>query len=358
MIPVKKRLIPLYEHLATNFLGKKFERPGDKIAYIFLAADQNNLGDLAIRQAQEWFLKEILPKDYTVVSITQNDTYLFTKSIRKQLKAEDIILLQGGGSFGDLYPKADYGRIFLCKYFKHKPIVSLPQTIFFSKSNYGRWRKSINRKSISKLSNLILATREQKSYRMAQKLFNNNKVILAPDIVLSLLPKIRERHNQDKKRSGIIVTFRSDTEKYISDSDSLSIMSVLKSSSNIISKIDTDNGGDRVITTTEGFKKVTSLLDKYSSAKLVVTDRLHGMIFAAITGTPCIVLPNSNHKIKETYTSWLHICNYIVFSEKFNEKTFAKQVKRMTGNSFTTNYGTVSFSFKNLEECILKTIGN
>ena len=84
MIPIKKRLIPLYETIAVNFMGKTFNRPSDKIAFIFLAADQNNLGDLAIRQAQEWFIQKLLP-EHAVISITQADTYLYLKSIREQI---------------------------------------------------------------------------------------------------------------------------------------------------------------------------------------------------------------------------------------------------------------------------------
>lgn len=38
---------------------------------------------------------------------------------------------------------------------------------------------------------------------------------------------------------------------------------------------------------------------KFRECELVITDRIHGMIFAAITGTPCIAL--SNYKIKGTY---------------------------------------------------------
>lgn len=48
----------------------------------------------------------------------------------------------------------------------------------------------------------------------------------------------------------------------------------------------------------------------------MLTDKLHGMIFLYITGTPCIVLANDNHKIEETYKHWLNNANYIRFIEK------------------------------------------
>ncbi len=36
--------------------------------------------------------------------------------------------------------------------------------------------------------------------------------------------------------------------------------------------------------------------DQFSKSGLVITDRLHGMIFAAITGTPCIAIDNKSKK--------------------------------------------------------------
>jgi exopolysaccharide biosynthesis predicted pyruvyltransferase EpsI len=37
----------------------------------------------------------------------------------------------------------------------------------------------------------------------------------------------------------------------------------------------------------------------------VVTDRLHGLIFSVIHGTPCVAIENSNHKIRSTWQTWL-----------------------------------------------------
>lgn len=52
----------------------------------------------------------------------------------------------------------------------------------------------------------------------------------------------------------------------------------------------------------------------FKSSELIITDRLHGMIFAAITSTPCIAVSNYNHKIKAQY-NWIKHLNYIRFCE-------------------------------------------
>ncbi len=350
MIPIKKRLIPLYENIATNFMGKTFNRPSDKIAFIFLAGDYSNLGDLAIRYAQEKFINNILP-DYTVVSMSQSDTYIYLKSIRQQLNKNDIIFLQGGGNFGDLYPKADYGRLFICNFFNKSKICVFPQTILFTSTKYGDWRKKSNVNAIKKQPNLTIFTRENKSYKIARNLFHPEKVQLCPDIVLSLLPSIRE--NKDSiKRSGIIVTLRSDIEKSLSERDRELIIQSLIQSGNKLQYLDTDKGDSGVVSMGIGLKKVKNFLNKYSASELVVTDRLHGMIFATITGTPCIVLSNSNHKIEGTYKDWLKDCNYIKFIGDFSIDKFNEQKSILLNKSFKSNYGSVELSFQNLKKYV------
>ena len=49
---------------------------------------------------------------------------------------------------------------------------------------------------------------------------------------------------------------------------------------------------------------------QFSSSKLVVTDRLHGMIFSAITNTPCICFDNKNGKVSAQY-EWIRNNSYV-----------------------------------------------
>lgn len=53
-------------------------------------------------------------------------------------------------------------------------------------------------------------------------------------------------------------------------------------------------------------------LEERASSKLLITDRLQGMVFAAITGTPCIVLNNNHYKVKGTY-EWISTLDYIEY---------------------------------------------
>jgi pyruvyl transferase EpsI len=51
-------------------------------------------------------------------------------------------------------------------------------------------------------------------------------------------------------------------------------------------------------------------MEHFRTAQLVVTDRLHGMIFAAVAETPCVVIKSKSYKIEGCY-EWLRHLKYI-----------------------------------------------
>ena len=55
-------------------------------------------------------------------------------------------------------------------------------------------------------------------------------------------------------------------------------------------------------------------MEQFAHAELVITDRLHGMIFCAITGTPCIVINSKSPKVAGCY-EWIKNLDYIRFAE-------------------------------------------
>lgn len=67
------------------------------------------------------------------------------------------------------------------------------------------------------------------------------------------------------------------------------------------------------------------LWKSFSESRLIITDRLHGMIFAYITKTPAIVLPNSNFKITGCY-EWIKECGYI---KMVDNSDFEEEIRRL-----------------------------
>ena len=73
-------------------------------------------------------------------------------------------------------------------------------------------------------------------------------------------------------------------------------------------------------------QSVREKLEEFSQAELVITDRLHGMIFSAITSTPCIAMDNLSRKVSGGY-EWLKYLEYIQMVEP--ETISMDSVKKM-----------------------------
>ena len=154
--------------------------------------------------------------------------------------------------------------------------------------------------------------REEKSYEIMKENFKNNKVFLTPDIVTIL----NETNSNESKREGALIILRNDEETKVSKKINNDIEEILKMYFTKVERSDTAQGGS--IMEHKKREKLNDMFDMYRSSELVVTDRLHGMIFAAITETPCIAFDNYNHKIK--YTSrWFKHCEYIKYIENHED---------------------------------------
>lgn len=276
----------------------------DKI-FVMLSATYNNLGDIAITLSQMKFLKDINGDKYEIVEIPVEDTYKCYFSIKKYITNNSIITLIGGGNDGSLYDFIEEPRLFILSKFRNNKIISFPQSVFFENTKQGNYYLNKYRKIVSKCSDYTIFTREKKSYERYLSYNLKADIKLSPDIVFYY-----DRGN-NKNRDGIILIMRNDKEKLIGSTLENNIINFLESKNIDIEIKDTcsislNNNRDKV-------------LDDYCSEllkrKLVITDRLHGMILAYITNTPCIVFNNNNDKIKSTYNTWLSEQNFIYLVE-------------------------------------------
>ena len=278
---------------------------------VCMAANYGNLGDVAITYAQEKFLRAKLP-EYEIIDLAISDVVTHLKALKNVCTEDDIITIVGGGFMGDLYPSNEMLRQLIIATFRNSnKIISFPQTADFSDTKLGRYMLKRAQRIYSSASALELWAREEKSYLFMKHAFARNKVLLTPDIVMSL----DERGNDTDKREGVIFCLRKDKEKNQNTDKVISgIKHYLNNESEIISFYDTHIGnvklslGQRIV-------ELDKIWAAFRRAQLVVTDRLHGMIFAFITGTPALVLPGNNTKIKDSF-AWLKDCGYIKFVSK------------------------------------------
>ena len=254
----------------------------------------------------------------------------YLKDIKRNIKSHDIITIVGGGNMGNIYENYEELRRLVIKTFKNNFIVSFPQTIDFSNDSEGNKSLNKSKKIINKHKNILVLAREQKSYEKMKKEFNC-KVELVPDIVFSLKNKLN--FGEIKRTENIGICFRDDKEK----NNGIEIYK-----DKIIKNIDnyeffsTYIGDDLIYE--NRYVTLKKLLEKIATYRYIITDRLHAMIFAYLTDTPCYFFDNSNKKISETYKTWLTKCKNIHEVKNFKyEEVYNCVIDKDEENYFLNN---------------------
>ncbi|MBN2557809.1 MAG: glycosyltransferase [Clostridia bacterium] len=278
-------------------------RPGVKKIVVALAADYGNLGDAAITVAQSKYLEKRF-HGYSIVDFPISATFTGMKRLRKSLSKEDIITLTGGGNTGDRYDDIEYCRQFIIKRFRKNAIFSFPQTVEFSRTPSGARALARAVKVYSGHRELVLSARDRKSYEEYRRSFKDNECVLAPDAALLLEAGVKAY-----ERSGILMCMRNDGEKKISAESEHELFRRL--SGVCETKMIDTHIDRRGMTPLQREEELEKLLDEIKKARLVVTDRLHGMIICAVAKTPCIALDNGNRKISGFYECWLKGLGFI-----------------------------------------------
>lgn len=277
--------------------------PFKKTAYLLATPTHDNIGDLAIVVAEEKFLKECGYEK--IVNIIMGDCWEYPRLLARLLPRHVPVYFHGGGNMGDIYLDEQLRRIMLPMFEKHD-VILFPETFFYRDTIEGNKEKIDSIQYYNK-NNVTIAAREIPSYKMMQNLYPQANVILTPDIVLSLPPQIFQ-----KCRNGILLCFRDDQEKSVTENAINELQNNLEKKGypcTITSMI-----YYKCIVAGMWEKVVKEKMEEIASAKLLITDRLHGMIFAALTQTPCIVLSNNNHKVTGVY-QWIKDLSYIRFAE-------------------------------------------
>jgi pyruvyl transferase EpsI len=312
----------------------------NKKVFVFLAADYGNLGDVAITYAQTNFFKKILP-NYQIVDVPISKTLEGIITVKKYIQKEDIITIVGGGNLGDLYKQIEFYRQLVVENFPKNKIISFPQTIDFSKSKKGKKALSKAKKRYSKHTNLTFVAREQESFKIMKQVFSNNKVLLTPDIVLSL-----NKTEPVLKRMGVVLCLRDDAEKLLTNEEQSLLLILVKQNFDTYYNYDTHIQRGK-LSLKERNSELNKIWNAFKRAELVITDRLHGMIFCYITNTPCIVFKNNNHKIEGSY-QWLKQSNFISLINEFSELKIEKLFNNHKRLANDLNYSDLTENYKKL----------
>lgn len=290
---------------------RRARKLGQDLIIIFGTPQHSNIGDIAIEWAEEEFIKDKLP-NYTLLLITVEAMGHYFSEIKTLIRKEDILLGHGGGNMGDTYPVEEEFRRRVINEFRGNKILTFPQTVYFSATRFGDDELAKTQAVYAIHPNLTLIARENVSFDYMRNKFPNNRVILTPDIVLS-----SSAFGESTARLGALLCLRADKESVLNPSQRKNISDFLSDKYEHVKITDTVSYSPFFPFMSKRSVLVRKL-NQFRESEFVVTDRLHGMVFAAITGTPCIALTNFNHKVLGTY-QWIKNLTYIRFCNDTKE---------------------------------------
>lgn len=275
-----------------------------KKAIMVATAEHANIGDSAITLAEQYFLSQYFP-EYFQVEIS---TYEFSQKesfLHAILNPGDILFLNGGGNLGDRYMGEEELHRKIVSEFPNQKIIIFPQTIFFSDTEQGRRELEKSAKIYNSHRDLTLYVRGEINMSLARAYFAGVNVVLMPDMVHIL------RSNYGFDRNGILLCLRNDEEGKLNQEQRETVIRAANAAFETVNRTTNMHSGD-VSRENRGFV-VRSELMRFARHQLVVTDRLHGMIFSAVTGTPCVVFSSGDHKIKDYYHTFFRDSNAVFY---------------------------------------------
>lgn len=307
MIDHLKKLIPLPARLALHawLFAADMPLPAAPRALVFLAADYGNIGDLAITAAQQDLLQRMVP-DHAVVLVPISSTRQVLRSLRRQVVPGDVLTIIGGGNMGSLYPEIEALRQRVIRAFPGHRIVCFPQTLDWDDSAASKQALARIVRIYGRHPNLHLLARESVSHEKLRQLFAQCPTVhvgLAPDVVLGTTADALGARPCAEPQ-GALLCLRDDGERSLRAQDESALRQALVQAGLEVQATDTHAGG-AALSPERCRQLLVGKLEQFAAARLVVTDRLHGMILALLAGTPCLVLPNANHKIRQTWIDWL-----------------------------------------------------
>ena len=226
--------------------------------------------------------------------------------------SKKLILINGGGFLGQLWPGEEKRFLATIAAFNRNPVIVFPQTVYFDlDTEEGQRCFEASRAVYAAHPNLTMFLRERYSRDFMREHMPEVHVELVPDMVMGL-----EMPVGPVRREGLLICLRRDKEKTLPEAQRERIIGIAGARFDKVVSTDTVVAGNVALNQRE--TRVKKKLEEFASARMVITDRLHGMVFAAITQTPCIVLDSLSHKLKGCY-EWLSGLDYIRFIDNIDD---------------------------------------
>lgn len=289
---------------------RKFQKDVPGGVFLVFTPEHANLGDHAIALAETRLLQK---NNIPFLEITGAQLFKLAQYGFLDMLNGFPIFINGGGNLGTLWPDIEEMIRLIIEKNPASPITIFPSTIHYENDEGGKGSFDLSKEIYNGHNDLTIYAREQISFDVMKGEYDD--VRLMPDMVLSL----DERRTGERK--GCILCLRDDVERTLS----ISQREQVKYQAELLFGVEVKEVStvrDKNIAVSDREIALQQIFDELGGAELVITDRLHGMIFCAITGTKCVVLDSKSPKLRGCYR-W--ICNlpYIIFADKVEDVTAA-----------------------------------
>jgi exopolysaccharide biosynthesis predicted pyruvyltransferase EpsI len=296
----------LRRQLSSSVLGA-LAAPDAPIALLDFP-HHNNIGDTAIWLGERAVLRNLAVR---VASVADESSYCPSR-IKAALGSDGTILLHGGGSFGDLWPRRQAFREQVVRDFPGHRIVQLPQTVSVSEPQALAPMRSL----LDSHGGVTLLVRDHPSAEACRNQLGVDPEVV-PDAAFALGPLARTRNPRipilclartdheaastiDLAAEGIAVVDWFDGLGQPTLQRSLDVR-VRRTAAAVVSRRPAtrrllgpvwEAGFDAVAS-----RRLERGLWLLSSGEVVITDRLHGHILSLLLGIPHVVVDTTRGKV-------------------------------------------------------------
>lgn len=276
-----------------------------------------NVGDAAIAVATRRFLRA---RGGPYLEMDRRTWH--AGAARRHLGDDGVLLLAGGGTFGDVWPPHDALRRAATAALRHLPVVQLPQTMRFRAPEALR---AVG-EELRAVPRLTLMLRDAEGVATARDHLGV-PALLVPDLAFLLEP-VAPPPERD-----VVALLRDDKEAARSRAERIAAPAPFPDAADwppspargrrrlrrvlaatvrgvgglgglaprrrrFIAALDDAELDERVAT---GFRRV-------GAGRVIVTDRLHGSILALLLGRRVVVLPDRHGKLRAFHATWTSAC--------------------------------------------------
>lgn len=294
-----------YNRVKKQYDLKDIKNHSEKKILLIGTPTHGNLGDHLIALSEIELIKKYT--NYSLVEVPMEMYRTHRSDIKRMVSEDDVICISGGGWIGSKWIDDEVAIRNIISDFYNNRIIIFPQTTYYDEDEFGRKTLKNSKKIFSRAKKITVCLRDMWSYDFSyeKKLFGSDaEYVYSPDVALMYNKKTM----LVDKKNEVLFCFRRDKERNLQ-------FEVIQNLREYVwglgyKTVDTTTVYLHGINSLNRDEEVEQKMSEYSAARLVVTDRLHSMIIAALVGTPCVAFDNTTHKVKGVY-EWIKNLEYI-----------------------------------------------